>query len=343
MRNMPRAKIFAVLVAVAVIASLGLWATGAQEAVELRYKWQPEQVLRYQLTGGGSMNTSLLGAPNMPAGPIPMEMEMSMDWHAKVQEVADDGSASVAQTFDRMTMNSTIMNMKTEMSLAEGKVSMTRNGQPAAIPAQQQSSMELLTKPMVMRIAPTGKVLEYKGEMMKALQAMMPGMELGQMMGGGIQGPGMIFPDYAVGPGDTWTQTVKTKMPVLGGMGMSGNFEISATTKYTMMEVETKNGCRIASVKSLTQFEVPAGPLTLVPNAKQPGFKITMTFEKFDGTIQGIHEFDIGQGQIVGGKHNMEMVGHISMVMPGKAAGSGTPPKLEMKIDGQMWMNVKLL
>src|SRR5438876_6167969 len=114
-------------------------AMAQDDAVLLRYRFQPGQEYRYRVTMNGEMPMTLGGVTppagaNMP-GKIPMTMTGTIEMVQKVKSVTPDGAATISFGMDKWEMTTGMMGMSFVARLgAGGKMETLMNGQPLTLP-----------------------------------------------------------------------------------------------------------------------------------------------------------------------------------------------------------------
>src|ERR1051326_6710488 len=137
-------------------------AAAEDEAITLRYRFQPGQELRFRLTLNADMGMTMAGGP-IPAGAgvpnkIPMTMSGVYQWVQKVKSVNPDGSAVVSLGCEKMDLTTGVMGMNVQMRLSpEGKLETLMAGQPMTLPGAPPP--QTLPNPLYeATIDPTGKI-----------------------------------------------------------------------------------------------------------------------------------------------------------------------------------------
>jgi hypothetical protein len=112
--------------------------------------------------------------------------------------------------------------------------------------------------------------------------------QLANQMAAVLQGMAYAFPEQPVGPGDSWTVSMKLPLAQVGGANAARAG--SALTKLTVREIRTDNADTTVIFDIKTTF--PTGPIQLAV-AGQNG---TM---RLSGELNGFQQFSISRGTIV--------------------------------------------
>src|SRR5205823_5857605 len=112
-------------------------AEGTDDAVLLRYRFQPGQEFRYRMTVSGDLGTIVGGVTGTAGagrpGKIPATMNGTYEWAQTVKSVSPEGLATVSYRLDRidLTTESTGATLSMHMG-ANGKLQVLMNGQSLA-------------------------------------------------------------------------------------------------------------------------------------------------------------------------------------------------------------------
>ncbi|MBV9849643.1 MAG: hypothetical protein JO250_08135, partial [Armatimonadetes bacterium] len=263
--------------------------TPTTAGVTLRYKFTPGRVLRYRLT------TDTNGTIQMgPSGTgMPLKQHMTMTLTQTVKDVrASDGAATVVAQL--------------------GSVSMTVNGRPIMLPAQDQ---EQINKPMTAVVTPTGQVLSV------------------QTPSGTLSGPAALgfnpmdlqkigaLPEKPVNTGDTWPG----KYEAPGGV-------LNIYTKSTLSSLAGTAPNTIATIaqKLYLQFQPKAfyGKTATGKTMASRTATGAAPVAKINGLITGTgtQKFDVDAGVINSQTNALQLK---MTITPPKTAQAGAPPPVK--------------
>ncbi|MFO0956554.1 MAG: DUF6263 family protein [Isosphaeraceae bacterium] len=250
----------------------------AQQAPDLRYKFQEGQTFPYLLKQSTESTVSINGQT------IEQKLEQTFDVTWKVKKVRDDGSAEMIQTFDRVRLNLDSLLGQMEFD--------TKGGKDAEGPMAQLGAVfrNLVGEEGSARVTPLGEVVDIKLPA-KAAEALknVPALPGGQRMLSedtfqNIFSQAMlIFPEK---PATTWTTKREIGQPPLGSMLMD------TTYTYAGPDAESKDLAKIDSKINLDyKF-----------NAELP---VTIKLKKQDVSGSGL--FDRAKGRLVSSKLNQKI------------------------------------
>jgi hypothetical protein len=302
-------------------------AQGPDDAVQLRYRFQPGQEFRYRMTITGDMETSMSGL-NLPGGaaaPRKIPMTMTCNWLMvqKVKSVSPEGVATITVGFDQMESGMAFMGMNITSRMApDGKVETLMNGQPA-----QGAPAQTLPNPLAeMTIDSTGKVAGISPESLQKMSQLMGGQNLSSMFGGSMPGVGgLILPAKPVKPGETWDSKMTLRMPIPmpGPAGGAAGAGPVLTANYAIVNklLRVENGHAIVE----TRITATSPPGAKVPLNTMPGGPtgMTMAIEKMEQTMTGTQRFQIEEGAVAGNDFDATMDMRMAMGLP---PGLGAPP-----------------
>lgn len=353
-------RIGAALALVALAAATGIVAAQDDAGVRLEYKWKPGQVLRYRMTTAGTITTKMEGLPGgagLAAGGFPMEMDMVMEMHQRIKEVAADGTATVAQQLQSMTMNNKIMGMLMVAKFEGGKFSMLMNGQPMQMPqGQGVNPAEAMKRAIDMKISRRGQVIGMEGAAREALQKLFQGAQVSHAFGSGTMGAGMlVLPEAPLKVGQSWEEKslMRLPAPALPGAGAAAAppTEVNYVVQNTLSKWEPGAGGtgRFAVITTRSEATMPEMTITAPKgaqkaNANAPG-GFAMTMRDFKQTINGTVRFDPEAGVVRDGDYKMNL--GMKMEMPfGAPPGADAPAagaKPMMAMSGDLTIKVALL
>lgn len=188
----------------------------AQQAPELRYKFQEGQTLPYQLQQSTESTVSINGQT------IEQKLEQTFDVTWKVTKVRGDGSAEIAQTFDRVRL-------KLDSLLGQMEFD-TKDGKEAEGPMAQLGAVfrDLVGGEGSIRVTPRGDVVDVKlpakaAEALKNVPALPGGQRmLSEETFQNIFSQAMLsFPEKAA---TTWSTKREIGQPPVGTMLMDAEY-----------------------------------------------------------------------------------------------------------------------
>jgi hypothetical protein len=236
----------------AALAALVCSAVGAQE---LRWKFKPDETLNYVLERGVEGKIVLSGAE------IAFTMGMTFDTTWKTASVADDGTAAVELTVDRIQVNMS-------SPLFGNMVYDSKGGEEPKSPVWLQMKPVLtamLGEAFKTKISPRGEVSDVV--MPEKLAKSLADQKIGEnrRQGFGIGGnpfgekgiKELIAKSVLILPETKdadWTQSFENALPGLGKQ--------TAETKFSSAGMETKDGRALAKITSVTElmFEPEENP-----------------------------------------------------------------------------------
>ncbi|MBI3465230.1 MAG: hypothetical protein HY000_19565 [Planctomycetes bacterium] len=172
-----------------VLLALGLRPCWAQESqsLQLRYKFQPGQVLDFDVVQTAEIEMTVQGQTTL----VTNDTTSLRRW--KVREVDAQGTANIEISTERVHMRSTEGEQTIEFDSAD----------PAKQPEALRHVAPLIGKPLsLLRVSPQGAVLEEK-LLMKAEGVAT--MEAGQIL--------PLLPERPVSPGQSWKHQFTLKLP----------------------------------------------------------------------------------------------------------------------------------
>jgi hypothetical protein len=306
------------------ICSLGLLlllaaACLAQGQTTLEYKFAPKQTVEYQLSLSGMGKTSFEPAI-MP--PQLITLKGDIDIRQSVKEIKPDGSAQVEISAPKMLMNATLPGQALEMKWQNKKLTVSMNGQALPdIEATDASKWPILSIPLVMRIAKTGKVVDMKMPDMSVLNNLLGNMNLAELVKSGQN----ELPDHPIKVGDSWT--VEQKVPISNSAQT-----ITTKTTYTLTGFEDLGGGNAAKLdlKSATQVD---GIKMKITDSQGKPVELMVDLKQ---EVKGTTWFSQMRGQPV--KSDITMTLQEVIKAP---AGGESPEKTTMNMNMKMAMTIK--
>jgi hypothetical protein len=313
-------------------------ARAADDAVLLRYHFQPGQEYRYRITMSGDMATSI-GGTAAPAGAavpgkIPSTMKGTYELVQKVKSVSPEGVATISVAMDKMELTTAVMGMNIVARLgADGKMQTLMNGQPAPFPNMPNTA---LPNPLYeIKIDPSGKVTRTAPAASNATSGLFGGQNMSAMFNSDLPGVGMLaLPEKPVKPGDTWDSQrdvqVPVSMPGFAGAGAGGpasGASLSLKTSVHNKLVRIEDGRAV--IETQVTATTPPGAKTPPPAGAGPPTGPGLTFEKMEQSMSGTERLNIEQGVIESGDNDMKLAMVIAMGLPAGLPGAGPGVKLE--------------
>jgi len=263
-----------VLLPVLVACALAAHPAAAQK-VTLRWKYRADSELVYRVTNHQDSYISMGGASSS-------DQTQTMRW--KVTEVAPNGDATVRMTTERVQI---------DMQGMAGNVKYdSDSGEPPADPqTRMAAAMAGISYTMV--VSPEGTVKSIQGLDQlreKILSALPPEqVAMAQSMGGELfseeaitrmaQQNVQVFPDEAVGPGDSWKRSFTLPVPMLGAM--------TTNTTFTLTGTEQREGRTIVRIETTGTMSV---------DSESSSSPVPMTIDLGDTKMSGSIDFDADRG-----------------------------------------------
>jgi hypothetical protein len=199
----------------------------ATAETELRWKFKQGDKTQYEMKMEMTQDTK--------AGDAPVQAKMSqvMDMTWEVKSVADDGTATLHQTIDRIRME---MTMPTGAG-ADFKFDSQNPEQDKVPPGIAKTFAAMVGKPFVLTVTPQGEVKDLKSP--EGMVAALKGSAIGgavtedslkQMISQSM----MPFPAEAVSKGSTWEKSAELPAPPFGKQ--------LTKTEYKFAGEETRDG-----------------------------------------------------------------------------------------------------
>jgi hypothetical protein len=289
----------------AVVVTVGLAVRFAEAAEKIQYRLKLQKAQRYyiRMITEGSTSYTIMGREQ------PMEEVVSFGYDFDVNEIDNDGNASVRCTFDWIKL-------RQKGPRGEVVYDSTQLFSPAA-PAAKQFS-QLLGGSFQIKTTPLGNIVQVKGlkrmfanieknltrrqrqgPMLKGLKAQFTEKTIKQIFENHLA----IYPKSAVGVGDSWRKTVVAPR----------GYPVIAENLWTLKE--RKNGIAIIENNATIKPD---------PNAKPTVRGDTKTSYKFEGKQNGLIEVIESTGLIRESKLNLELTGEMKVETTGKE----TPERL---------------
>jgi hypothetical protein len=246
----------------------------------------------------------------------------------KVKSVSPEGVATVSVAMDKMELTTAVMGMNIVARLGTGgKMETLMNGQPAPFPNMPNT---VLPNPLYeIKIDPSGKVTRTAPGASNATSGLFGGQNMSAMFNSDLPGVGMLaLPEKPVKPGDTWDSQREVQVPVSmpGFAGAAAGGPASGATLSLKTSVHNKL-VRIEEGRAVIETQVtattPSGVKTPPPGGAAAPTGPGMTFEKMEQSMSGTDRFNIEQGVIESGDHDMKIAMVIAMGLPAGLPGAG--------------------
>jgi hypothetical protein len=270
-------RLFAVAAAAVVLV-----ATARAES-ELRWKFKPGEKLNYVVERAAE------GKINLTGSEFSFKMGMAFDTTWQVKSVADDGTADVEQTIDRVQIN---MSSPLAGTVAYDSKSTEK---PPAGPVW--SLLEPVVNGMLgqtfkVKISPLGKVSDI--ELPAKLTESFAKQKVGQNRQAGLGIGGNAFTERGVkelitrsvallpdkpGKDATWSQTFENPMPFIGTQ--------TTEIKFSLAGDESVDGKKLQKINAVTEL--------MFEPAENPRAELEITAQEGSGTIY----FDAEAGHMV--------------------------------------------
>lgn len=305
-------------------------AQGTDEAVLLRYRFQPGQEFRYRMTLTGDLGMSMGGMAIPPGAAVPPRIPMTLtatyEMVQKVKSVSPEGVATVSVGFDKLDTTMAMMGMNVTSRLgAGGKIETLMNGQPMPMGAGQET---VLPNPfMEMTVDPSGKATAVNPDALNSMSHLFGGQNLSGMFGGTMPGVGgLVLPTTPVRPGESWENRWSMRMPVpLPGPGGAAGPGPVLAANYTVLNklVKVEDGRAVVE----TAVKVTAPPGAKVAMSGLPGAPpgMAMGFEKMEQTMMGTQRFLVEEGAIDGSDFDATLAMRMAMSLPAAPAAAPAP------------------
>jgi len=314
-----------ILLVVAALMASACAALAQGEPVTLAYKFRAGEIVYYDMTIDGDGAMEMVGMPNAP-GTIPIEMTINMLLRHKVAGVAPDGTATCTMQIKKMTLEQKVMGQNMEMVISEKETKMTLNGQPmpgggGAMPDFKE--MPMFGKPLIVKMRPTGEVVEVEGLDSGKLGEMLKGMgfdwsQFSQMFMTGSA----AFPADPVAVGETWEQRVKLPFPTA-----DPNKPVEMVTTYKLEKLGEIKGDPTARI-SYSSFQDLSGLSFPGANPAMPG----MTIDRMSIDTNGVMLWSLERG--LSPRTDFQMTMDMGMSMP--AGDQNVQMSMRMNMRGLM-------
>ena len=305
------------LLALGVWAAIGAAALAQDEAVLLRYHFLPGQALAYRVTFNATASMSMNMAQPGQTAPmvVPVQANGYIDLAQKVAGVDPQGTADVDLSLGGLMVsgNAAVGGPQATMQvvLANGQLSLLVNGQAKALPKEMDlSTLPLVGKPLRVRMSNTGQLVGLGSLPLEQLGQMLPGMDLGSLLGQGQGG----LPQPPVRAGESWSQQLEVPVP-------GSNQKLRSVILNKFAGWEQLNGRRVARLEVTGNTD---GSGIQIKGPTMPGGTPapTMTIERLSQRLGGVIWFDPELGQPVKATYDLAMTQKMSGMGPGGQGGS---------------------
>jgi hypothetical protein len=262
------------MLAVALLAVLLVAAAAQAQGVVLRYKYTQGGVDKYVMKG--SFNGQVSGGQEAA---MPLSITMDGGLTVKTSAVTSAGIASQTTTIDHMNVTSSAMGMETQMTVENGKTTILVNGQPMEMP-QGTPGMDVLAKPIKAKIDSRGRVVSLDTSGMGDMFGGFDPSTLSQMS--------VAFPEGAVTPGQSWSNSAKMPMKIMGQ-----NMQLALNFTYTFVGMEKYKGTDVARIG-------------IKGTSTMSGTAATAPLQTMKQTFSGYDYFDTVKGRSLYTKLDME-------------------------------------
>jgi hypothetical protein len=236
MASLRAAKSFRQICAVAMpILAVGL-ATPARADTELRWKFNTGDKTKYEMT--------MAMTQDMRSGDTPFQVKMNqiMDMTWEVKDVADDGTATMHQTIDRVRLEMTLPTPGQPPIKYDSQQGVTGPGSEMLAKIFEA----MVGKPFIVKLTPLGKVTD-----MKAPEGMLAAFKKNtQLQGAGmfsedglkqmISQSMMPVPEQGVAEGTTWDKSSELQTPPFGKQ--------VTKTEYKFVGQEERDGKKLDKI-----------------------------------------------------------------------------------------------
>ena len=298
--------------AVAVMITLGVVPTKADEQMQYKLKLQKGQKYYIKMTNEQKISQTIMGQEQS------IDATMGMGIDLDVNDVNDNGDAWVDYTYKWMQL-------RQKSPMGETEYDSSKKDSP--VPLDAQGYAALLGEGFALQITPSGEVKQVKGleKMRGNIQNKLPE---GPMREGAMKGLEQylgeeaikeqtessmaIYPDKPVGIDDSWSKTF-----VL-------SFGLAAIIENTWTLKSRENG--VATIEVVSNIKPN-------PQAKPMEIGTTKISHEFSGKQQGLVKIQESTGQLLHSKAEQQLSGQVKIIDTGAPAGSGQEMTIPMKIN----------
>ena len=332
---------------VATIGTCLAAAASPARAVTLEHKWTAGQQLTYDFALDGTMTIETdASAPVLFAG-IPLDVKLTggADVLVDTREVAEDGGATLALSFPRVTFKGTAWEQVATLDAKEGSVGVTFNGKAMGKDTKVPWLLEPQYAIQVGKNAHVERIVSLKPAVEKPTaetppapaNGALPINVAGLMRSMALQLLPTLWPGRDIAPGETWS--MESRLPVLAkNAAASPALEMLPLGKFelTLGNEEEMNGRQTYRVALQGLLDLDAAKASRLGNGQ--GTRLSKALQKVAGTLW----FDAAAGQLV--RADIRLNGNMSgfVATPGKAPGeTNVPFKAGQRFDGTLKVNLK--
>ena len=255
------------------------------QKTSLRWKYRQGTELVYRVKNHQDMNLSMGGATSS-------DQIQTVRW--RLVEVTPDGDATIHMTTERVQIELQGMTGTVKYDSESGEA-------PADPQAKMLAAMAGMSYTMV--VSPGGSVKAIQG--LEALREKMLGslppeqVAMMQSMAGELfseesltrmaQQNVQLFPEAAVGPGDSWKHSFTSPVPMVGSM--------TTNTTFTLTGTEQREGRTVAKIST-------TGDMVLGGESTSP---VPMTVDIGNTKMTGSIDFDVDRGVTLSSVMTVEM------------------------------------
>ncbi len=290
---MPRVAAFIALAALAL--TLAGDVAGAQEGVDLAFKFTPGEVMEYDIGMSGS------GGLRAPDGESArMGLRGNLRLKVTVAQVLPDGNARLQLLIPSADMSVTVGPQNARLAYSNGRVRWYADGREQAPPDADITEVPLLGVPLEFVASPKGQVLDVVMPEIAALAGatqMAPGLSAPQIEHLGDP----MFPDHPVAVGETWRRSVQVS-PFGPAMPMT------VTSSRTLDSYTEQGGIGLARISGHTEARLRVSRMNIGP----PDSGATLSVPEMRETITSTEFFNPTAGQLVQAYYDVSFVTSIS-------------------------------
>jgi len=288
--------------------------------VTLQYRWTKGEETRYRFVQQST--ATVAGLPGLTSSVI--ETNMSEVVRTAVDDVAADGAATLRYVYEsarwetRTPMGTTVVDTTSTDPTGTG----VPNGIKDVLAA-------MVGETFVAVVAPTGQVQKVDGldriveKMFKSIptdpstaamiETLKSSFNAEWMQNTLTQGSAQ-FPDRPLTPGDTWDKSATATNPLVGRQ--------TTTTQFTLKDVETSSGSRVARIAMRVTTQPPEEP-----TGGLAGLKMRLTDDSGEGDLV----FDVTNGRLLRSTTHVTMSFDMSAPAP-----DGTAMNMSGKVTTSM-------
>jgi hypothetical protein len=309
-------------------------AEGTDDAVLLRYRFQPGQEFRYRMTVSGDLGTVAGGVTGRTgaSGTIPATMSGTYEWVQTVKSVSPQGLATISYRFDRLDLTSASMGATFSLHMgANGKLQVLMNGQSLSPP----NADTIIRDPFYeCQMDPMGQLTRAKVILPPWVSQLFGGENIASMFNGRMPGMGMLLlPEKSIRTGETWDTKTDIQVPISvpwltgsqsGGSSTVAHINMSAAIHNRLVRVDTGR----AVIETQVTAAAPHGASVALPTEAGRPSEIGLLFAKMTQTTTGTQQLSLEQGEIGNGDYVLRIAQVMTLGLPPgmEAMPLGSPP-----------------